>query len=225
MKYYDCHTSRGMLEYRDKEVKHNNQNISLIKVRASNEPDRLNGSIYICNNDICLFCTNCYNGYTIHYNINMKLELNDDFMDKMDFKRRCVAAQAIKQYLNPEIDIMNIIGSSNLCPFCLSKNTLCDIDYELYPTIVLLNKKGFTTKYCCSGHEIDNNGYIYFNDNNILNYINLLPDTWEIDLESLKLNNCIIRSDYIDKYNHAEAIDDIARFAEMLPNINEEKGE
>ena len=43
---------------------------------------------------------------------------------------------------------------------------VCEIDDLIVDTIIVLNRKGWTTKYCCSGHLNKDNGfvttYIYF---------------------------------------------------------------
>lgn len=53
----------------------------------------------------------------------------------------------------------------NTCD-CIS-NSFIEIDYLIYPTIYELNRKGYQTTYCCSGHESCTlfNPYIMFNQN------------------------------------------------------------
>lgn len=37
---------------------------------------------------------------------------------------------------------------------------VCEIDDLIVDTIIVLNKKGWTTKFCCSGHLNKNNGFV-----------------------------------------------------------------
>ena len=55
------------------------------------------------------------------------------------------------------------------CKNCKSYGTMVEIDDNFLESIVILNKKGYTTDYCCSGHLIKNSGtYIAFPLNIIL---------------------------------------------------------
>ena len=50
------------------------------------------------------------------------------------------------------------------CPKTSCIGTLIEVDELLVPTIKILNDKGYTTKFCCSGHYDSQhpNGYISF---------------------------------------------------------------
>jgi hypothetical protein len=53
-----------------------------------------------------------------------------------------------------------------LCPKADCQGDVVWLDELIAPAIIVLNKKGYTTKYCCSGHWYENYSYmyIYFND-------------------------------------------------------------
>lgn len=53
-----------------------------------------------------------------------------------------------------ESNLLNIndLFEDIFCPKTNCCGTLIEIDELLLPTIKLLNNKGYTTKYCCSGH-------------------------------------------------------------------------
>jgi hypothetical protein len=59
---------------------------------------------------------------------------------------------------------------NNKCKTCVNKAV--EVDELLIPTITVLNKKGYKTKYCCSGHltKKDNNCYIFFEESVTLPY-------------------------------------------------------
>ena len=52
------------------------------------------------------------------------------------------------------------------CPKTNCVGTLIEVDELLLPTIKILNEKGYSTKFCCSGHYESQhpNGYIAFED-------------------------------------------------------------
>lgn len=52
------------------------------------------------------------------------------------------------------------------CPKTSCVGILVEVDELLIPTIKILNKKGYSTKFCCSGHYDSQhpNGYIAFED-------------------------------------------------------------
>lgn len=52
------------------------------------------------------------------------------------------------------------------CPKSNCIGKIVEVDELLLPTIKILNEKGYTTKYCCSGHWSGQlpNGYIMFDE-------------------------------------------------------------
>lgn len=78
------------------------------------------------------------------------------------------------------------------CTKCDFKNNYeeenIEIDSKLAFQISILNKKGYKTKFCCSGHALEDcvRTYIYFEDK-----INSCPEDWYID------EGCIIRGNKI----------------------------
>lgn len=89
------------------------------------------------------------------------------------------------------------INSGKYYQFC--PNALCDavgelvtLDELMIKPIVELNKKGYKTQFCCSGHDLrglyDQNGYILFDQG-----IKLLsaPEGWGIEREATRKRICI----------------------------------
>lgn len=53
-----------------------------------------------------------------------------------------------------------------ICPKTDCSGHIIEVDDLLIPTIITLNKKGYYTKFCCSGHYDSQHpeGYIYFEE-------------------------------------------------------------
>ena len=64
------------------------------------------------------------------------------------------------------------------CTKCDHEEENIEIDSKLAFQISILNKKGYKTKFCCSGHALDEwvSSYIYFEDK-----IDSCPEDWYID--------------------------------------------
>ena len=64
------------------------------------------------------------------------------------------------------------------CDFNSYEEVNIEIDSKLAFQISILNKKGYTTKFCCSGHALDEwvSSYIYFEDK-----MDSCPEDWHID--------------------------------------------
>lgn len=84
------------------------------------------------------------------------------------------------------------------CPnaMCDAIGELVTLDELMIKPVVELNKKGYKTQYCCSGHDLrspaDQNGYIMF-DRGIK--LSSAPEGWDIERgESRSLLDIIIRS-------------------------------
>lgn len=79
------------------------------------------------------------------------------------------------------------------CPsaMCCGHGELVTVDELMIKPIVKLNKKGYGTRYCCSGHEMrdeySGKGYILFNENY---KFPSLPEGWEEDAFGLR-GTCI----------------------------------
>jgi hypothetical protein len=66
------------------------------------------------------------------------------------------------------------------CPSC--ENGLIEIDDMMVPTIFELNRKGYETQYCCSGHVAQDyvQTYILFDDS-VMKFVNLEKFTKGLD--------------------------------------------
>ena len=66
-----------------------------------------------------------------------------------------------------------------------------DFDDDIVHAIIELNRKGFHTKYCCSGHVkgSGSGGYVYFEKQLLKKYG--LPVGWYLDLDYLEKPNTI----------------------------------
>ena len=113
-----------------------------------------------------LMCPDCYNMITIYSRNNIVFDKNDKFEG---------LESELKYY--------------GTCSVCGNDGEMIELDANIAPTIQLLNKKGYTTKFCCEGHlefnpyygapEISN-AYIYFAHNeqqHVLKYYPL-PKSW-----------------------------------------------
>lgn len=125
------------------------------------------------------------------------------------------------------IDVLqNTVYETDICESCGKYAKLIELDPNIAETISLLNKKGYLTKFCCEGHneQRDDNGYVYFEDRSIEDYLYTLPISWYIDLEDIRNlwyefnpnRGYVIRC---DSFNKAEAIYDINQWAKTLPTL------
>lgn len=62
--------------------------------------------------------------------------------------------------------ITDEFDSGVVCPISNCPGSIIEVDELMLPTIIELNRKGYYTKFCCSGHYYDNcpNLYICFDD-------------------------------------------------------------
>ena len=93
-------------------------------------------------------------------------------------------------------DYQLIKGEYNHCPKNDCYGEVVEVDELLLPTIIELNKKGYTTEYCCSGHYYDKckNTYIKFCD-----WVELPSTPNGFKVETNKHDDSItIRKDYAD---------------------------
>jgi hypothetical protein len=91
---------------------------------------------------------------------------------------------------------------NNMCKNKECCGDIVQIDELIVPAIIELNRKGYITKYCCSGHlqeDLDTvSSYIYFEDDAILTsypigYIHDMDAECYTHLEWYKPNNTIRR--------------------------------
>ena len=61
---------------------------------------------------------------------------------------------------------------NNLCKVKECHGEVIEVDELFIPVITELNNKGYKTRYCCSGHLVENpSSYIYFEDDATLPYL------------------------------------------------------
>jgi hypothetical protein len=103
--------------------------------------------------------------------------------------------------LEPDHDFYQIA----LCNNKKCKGSVCEVDDLILPAIVTLNKKGYHTHYCCSGHLWGSQGYIrfyvYFKDGCLPNNI---PEMFKVDTDSFS-ESLVIRYK-TDKFNSANKL-------------------
>lgn len=83
------------------------------------------------------------------------------------------------------------------CPNKLCHRKLFEIDENMIVPIRILNKKGYKTEWCCSGHIFTNicGGYIAFNPDIVLP--DKPPKGWKYDKTPLEASGChCIRYDF-----------------------------
>ena len=112
--------------------------------------------------------------------------------------------------------------------FCKCGGAKLHIDENMIPIIIELNKKGYKTKACCSGHLINfqsnchtTTGYIYFgNGNNIEKMLSVKNSEWELDN-----NQKVLRWSYKNPLELYETILDLYKKVLKLPTINNHSNE
>jgi len=120
--------------------------------------------------------------------------------------------------------------SRRTCKHC--GGLLVQIDEMMLPTISLLNKKGYRTRFCCSGHVYDDfihpfllfQTYVIFEKNIMLPSI---PNDFRYDGNYEDGRSCIRKDSYdgwTDSYAHCELLKgnlSLIEWATMLPPHNE----
>lgn len=113
-----------------------------------------------------------------------------------------------------------------VCPKNNCQGDVVELDELIAPTIILLNQKGYTTKYCCSGHWYENpNGYIFFED--WVDKFDVLPEGFEYDPphtyagEFSTFRNKHNEEDGVSEYDFViESNKSLLKWAEALPDAN-----
>lgn len=118
-----------------------------------------------------MMCTKCFNVEKVKYTLHRYEEI---------------------QFYNKSKEIYRIPkqGFSMYCETCKEIHETILIDYLLGYAISNLNKKGYYTEYCCSGHSIYDIAYISFNDNI---EISSLPEYWNFANEIMIVDNETIK--------------------------------
>ena len=124
-------------------------------------------------------------------------------------------------FANQIAPVVNIGSMHQYCPnaLCDSPIELVSIDELMIRPIVELNKKGYRTAYCCSGHDLrgsyDQHGYILFTPG-----INLenAPSGWNLERDNIN-NRVCIRSQTDDI---AASISLLNEWIEGLENYNKD---
>lgn len=131
--------------------------------------------------------------------------------------------ECLNVYYTSIIQIMP--GENRLgCPSygCSGKAELFTIDELMIPAIRNLNRLGYKTAFCCSGHHImderpesDRYGYICFKDKYDFK---TLPEGWYLDTKNITLTRTVIRSgcDIL-----AESIENLEKWVDTLERRNE----
>jgi hypothetical protein len=101
------------------------------------------------------------------------------------------------------------------CPKSECLGEVVEIDELFLPTIIELNRKGYLTKFCCSGHYYENcpNAYIMFeNDISLPN----IPNGYAKEIEND--GNVTIRHMFGDGHTDSETILKYKYYTEILKN-------
>ncbi len=115
---------------------------------------------------------------------------------------------------------------------CNKDNCQCNIielDELIAPTIIMLNQKGYKTKYCCSGHYY-NSSTTYINFDSNIERFSEIPSGFEYDQDVVnskqvfKAGNTIRKhynqNKYIEKYNEViKSNKELLKWAINLPYL------
>lgn len=89
-----------------------------------------------------------------------------------------------------------------VCPKTSCSGDVVEIDELIAPTIILLNQKGYITKYCCSGHWYSecSTPYIYFYD--FVELPEILPYGFKYEqTNTIRKRFDDFEDEYLNKYN------------------------
>ena len=193
--------------------------------------ERVNREIYERNNTIYRYneIGNCANKYKITkvdknvglmcpfcYNI---IKCKIDYMSKISVSRN-INDKKKESGVPKGINLTHSIIMDN-CPKCKDEFVnMIIIDYNISEIIGMLNTKGYTTKFCCEGHDDDdNNAYIYFSNlKQMMEVESSIPSSWYIDIGDLKNGIFIIRRDTNDDKDIA--LLELLEWVQNLPDIS-----
>lgn len=111
------------------------------------------------------------------------------------------------------------IVKCNKCGLVFLVSSSNEIDKGIIETIALLNRKGYTTRFSCEGHDDwkywrkHPQAYIFFCERGLMREVVKeypIPDSWFIDNSAIGF---ILRS----SAKHKTRLDDIYKWAESLP--------
>ncbi|MBD1379051.1 hypothetical protein [Metabacillus arenae] len=90
-----------------------------------------------------------------------------------------VCMSCYEKYEGRFLDIANRYGET-FCPKYECHGNVIELDELIAPVIIMLNQKGYLTKFCCSGHwyELVSTPYIYFHEGFIPGTV---PESFKID--------------------------------------------
>lgn len=145
---------------------------------------------------IGLMCPNCYKIHWVF--VNMKTDITVYNNNSSFYGIRC------------DKIFRGVCGACNLSVDFIT------LDKNIAFYISELSLKGYYPQSSCEGHKDKGlSPYISFENKDILNYIDMLPDTWYLDYDYLKKYDvAIIRSDIFQKN---EAIRDLSDFCRSIP--------
>ena len=114
-----------------------------------------------------------------------------------------------------------LLGEYNSCPILECNGEVVDIDDNILETILLLNQKGYPTKFCCSGHTWGGDPYILFEDGITERTFESLPNDFITDpspTDGLVIRKSISGTGKTDKLIAlSEASIDLIKWADSLP--------
>lgn len=158
-----------------------------------------------------LMCQNCNNVIYRRLYVTIKSSIEDDKEHSNDNLKD-------NQYIYANLPFSI---KKSICENCKCKDVnMIQLDPNIAETISVLNKKGYSTKFCCEGHGYGG-AYVYFNNDEIMKKMfdtifNTLPSSWYLDLNNFKESKIIIRSDENEYPNN---ILELNEWADSLPDV------
>ena len=120
---------------------------------------------------VTLMCPHCYNLSVTDYDINFGHSHNHKLHSEIHIANR-------------EGKFKNGLDEDMACDKCKGAEPII-LDPRIANTVMILNKKGFNTRFSCAGHkwpgEIDT-PYIVFDESVPIDIFKTLPKGWELDV-------------------------------------------